>query len=369
MKMAPSAPGSRWRILGPWPLRPVLIAGATTLYLAGVRNSERITGGVFDLYWLTDGVAVALGIGIVCGLVMQLGVLWQRRFGIRIGSYITFVALVAIAVVAMRILVGDVGVSILSEVPTLLGAIARLMLVIFIILSISGWAGYQLDNQMEQTRKALTVTREQRAILLQRDEFTRRQISGVLHDRVQARLIAACLELQMVDVSEPDRMQNTIDSVVVQLEEIRSVDVRRVARALSPQLGEVDLESALAELARQYQPGMHTTITVDAAIESKATRPPQQILLGAYRIIEQALLNSAGHGAARQCEVEVHIVDQALTVHVNDDGRGITGSVDGPGFGSTLMTAWSEALGGSWSLRPGRTSGAVLSAELPLPGQ
>lgn len=360
------ASGSRWRILGPWPLRPVLIGGAVTVYIAGLRNSDRISGGVFDLDLITDGVAVALAIGIACGLMMQLGVLWQRRFGIRVDSYIAFVILTALFLIALRFAVGDIEPGVIENVATVLGALARLLLGIFIILIISGWAGYQLQHQVEQTQEALDVARRQQAILLQGDEFARRQISGALHDRVQARLIASCLELQMMDVREPVDVQRTVDSVVAQLEEIRAVDVRRVARALSPQLAEVDLESAIAELAGQYEPGMRTIITVDAAIERKSTRPPQQILLGAYRIIEQALLNSAGHGAARRCEVEVHVADQHLRLSVNDDGRGISDSPTTPGFGSSLMTAWSNSLGGTWSLRPGRTSGAILTADFPL---
>lgn len=362
-----SEPTNWWRILGPWPLRPSWIAGAITLYLAGVRNSERIASGIFEFAWITDGAGVALGIGVVCGLFMQLGVLWQRRFGVRVVSYVVFVILTAAVMIALRIAVGDIEVSVLREAPTILGAVTRLSLAMFIILSLSGWAGYKLSRQVEQTQEALELARRQRVILLQGDEFTRRQISGVLHDRVQARLIAACLQLQMMNVREPDPTRNTVDSVVAQLEEIRSVDVRRVARALSPQLGEVDLESALAELAGQYQPGMHTTITVDFAIESKTTRPPHQVLLGAYRIIEQALLNSAGHGEARQCKVDVHLEDHIVFVSVNDDGRGLPKAAVSPGFGSTLMTAWSDSLGGTWTVRPGRTSGAQLTAELPLP--
>jgi signal transduction histidine kinase len=357
---------SWWRILGPWPLRPMLIAGGISIYLTGVRNSERIASGIFDLAWITDGAGVALGIGVACGIFVQLGVLWQRRFGVRVVSYVVFVIATAALMITLRIVVGDIEASVLTDGPTILGAIARISLVMFIVLSLSGWAGYKLARQVEQTQEALELARRQQAILLQGDEFTRRQISGVLHDRVQARLIAACLELQMMNVREPDPTQRTIDSVVMQLEEIRSVDVRRVARALSPQLGEVDLESALAELAGQYQPGMHTTITVDSAIESKSTRPPRQVLLGAYRIIEQALLNSAGHGAARQCEVEVHLGDESVFLSVNDDGRGLPSAAVSPGFGSTLMTAWSDSLGGTWSVRPGRTSGALLTAEIPV---
>jgi signal transduction histidine kinase len=337
-----------------------------TMYLSGLRNSERIASGTFEAAWITEGVGVAFLIAVVCGLVMQLGVLWQRRFGIRVTSYVVFVLLTTITMVALRISIGDIQFSVWSEIPTFVGGIGRLALVIFLILIVSGRAGATLQKEVVQKQAALDLARRQQDILLRGDEFTRRQISGSLHDRVQARLIATCMELQMVDVREPDEAQRAIDAAVAQLEEIRSVDVRRIARALSPRLSEVDLESALDELALQYEPGMKSTITVDSVIENKETRPPSNVLLGAYRIIEQALLNSAGHGAARLCEIDVRVEQDTLVLTVNDDGRGFASPPDMTGFGSTLMTTWARSLGGSWAWKEGRNTGVVVSARLPL---
>jgi len=355
-----------WRILGPWPLRPVLVTVTMALWLSGIRNSERIASGNFEIAWLTEGTSVSLLIAIPCGLILQIGVLWQRRFGVRVASYVVFVLLACATVIALRIIIGDVDSAALANVPTVVGAVLRLAAAMFLILIITGRAGAKLANQVVQTQSALNLARAQQGILLQGDEFTRRQISGALHDRVQARLIAACLELQMADVNQPAKTQQAINQTVTQLEEIRSVDVRRIARALSPSLSEVDLESALDELTLQYEPGMKSTITVDSVIEIKETRPPANVLLGAYRIIEQALLNSAGHGAARLCEIDVRVEGDVLVLTVKDDGRGFAGPPDMTGFGSTLMTTWAQSLGGSWNWQNGKTAGAVLSARLAL---
>ena len=336
------------------------------LWLSGIRNSERIASGNFEIAWLTEGTSVSLLIAIPCGLILQIGVLWQRRFGVRVASYVVFVLLACATVIALRIIIGDVDSAALANVPTVVGAVLRLAAAMFLILIITGRAGAKLANQVVQTQSALNLARAQQGILLQGDEFTRRQISGALHDRVQARLIAACLELQMADVNQPAKTQQAINQTVTQLEEIRSVDVRRIARALSPQLSEVDLESALDELTLQYEPGMKSTITVDSVIEIKETRPPANVLLGAYRIIEQALLNSAGHGAARLCEIDVRVEGDVLVLTVKDDGRGFAGPPDMTGFGSTLMTTWAQSLGGSWNWQNGKTAGAVLSARLAL---
>ncbi len=363
---APRLTRSSWRILGPWPLRPVLVTVTMALWLSGIRNSERIASGNFEIAWLTEGTSVSVLIAIPCGLVLQIGVLWQRRFGVRVVSYVVFVLLASATVIALRIIIGDVDSAALDNIPTVVGAVLRLALAMSLILIITGRASAKLASQVVQTQSALDLARAQQAILLQGDEFTRRQISGALHDRVQARLIAACLELQMVDVEKPEETRRTLDHTVAQLEEIRSVDVRRIARALSPSLSEVDLESALDELALQYEPGMKSTITVDSVIENKETRPSARVLLGAYRIIEQALLNSAGHGAARLCEIDVRVEDDILEVTVKDDGRGFAGQPNMTGFGSTLMTTWAHSLGGSWACQEGRNSGVVLTARLPV---
>ena len=337
-----------------------------TMYLSGLRNSERIASGTFEAAWITEGVGIAFLISVVCGLVMQLGVLWQRRFGLHVTSYVVFVLLTTMTMVAIRIAIGDIRFSVWSELPTLIGGIGRLAFVIFLILIVSGQAGATLQKEVVQKQAALDLARRQQDILLRGDEFTRRQISGSLHDRVQARLIATCMELQMVDVRAPDETRRAIEATVAQLEEIRSVDVRRVARALSPRLSEVDLESALDELARQYEPGMKSTIEVDAILQEVRTRPHQNVLLGVYRIIEQALLNSAGHGAARLCEIHVWSDGSVIRLTVRDDGRGFG---DGPttnGFGSALMTAWAQSLGGAWSWKSGKNAGVSLEAALPV---
>lgn len=347
-------------------MRPVLVTVIMALWLSGIRNSERIASGNFEIAIFTEGTSVAILIAITCGLVLQIGVLWQRRFGVRVVSYVVFVLLASATVIAVRIIVGDVDSAALDNIPTVVGAVMRLAVGVFLVLIITGRADAKLANQVQQTQSALDLARAQQDILLQGDEFTRRQISGALHDRVQARLIAACLELQMADVKQPAKTQQAINQTVTQLEEIRSVDVRRIARALSPQLSEVDLESALDELALQYEPGMKSTITVDSVIENKETRPPANVLLGAYRIIEQALLNSAGHGAARLCEIDAKVEDDVLVLTVKDDGRGFAGPPDMTGFGSTLMTTWVHSLGGSWAWKEGRNSGVVLNARLPL---
>jgi len=356
-----------WSVIGPWPFRPVLIAVIMGFFFVALRNGSRFRqGDVYAPEWVTEGVAGGLVVGAASGAIIYFGARWQRRFGVHAGAYVAFVLLAAAAAVGVRTILGDVDTQVLQDPASFVAGMARLSVGMFIILTVTGLSAQRLQDQVTETEKALQLAREQSLVLLKGDEYTRRQIATALHDRVQARLIAACMELQWVDFQNAEAAQATIDSVVERLEEVRGVDVRRAARALSPSLLEMGLGAALEDLGQQYEPGMRTTVDVDGVFEVKATRPAPSVLLGAYRIVEQALLNAAGHGAANTCKVLVHPDDEGgLRIAVIDDGRGFASHGAESGFGSTLMTTWTQALGGTWSWRAGANGGVTVEASIP----
>jgi signal transduction histidine kinase len=149
------------------------------------------------------------------------------------------------------------------------------------------------------------------------------------------------------------------------LETLRSIDVRRAARALSPSLGDfLDLRSAIEELAAHYAPSMSVAVSVATDVEGGGAYASQWSRLGAYRIIEQALLNAAVHGRARTCDVRVtRVPGERLEIAVSDDGRGLA-SHRIPGLGTAVITTWTRVLDGTWSLSAAEGGGAVLRAEL-----
>jgi two-component system, NarL family, sensor kinase len=336
-------------------------------FFVALRNGSRIGQGEgYTAEWLTEGLAGGLVVGAAAGIVMYVGVRWQRRFGVRVAAYITFVLVAALVAVGVRALLGDVDTKVLRDFVSATAGVARLAVGMWVILAVAGVSARRLKDQVEETETALGIAREQALVLLKGDEYTRRQIATALHDRVQARLIAVCMEMQTADVKDPESTRTMIDSVVAGLEEVRSIDLRRAARALSPSLLELGLGACLEDLGQQYEPGMRTTVDVDEVFEVKATRPPASVLLGSYRIVEQALLNAAGHGAANTCKVLVHPDDDGgLRITVSDDGRGFASHGATSGFGSTLMTTWTQALGGTWSWRQGVNGGVTLEASIP----
>lgn len=344
-----------WRYLGPWPLRP----GAMLLFI--ILASVVSSGPVITAESLPRYAVAAVASGFIGAAILWLaenfaGSLVRTAFG-----YIVILSVVSTALASIRYLTRtSVEYEQFSGFVNFTASVTRNVLIALLVLAILGVNSRRLQRQVDQTQEALHVVRAQAQALLEADETVRQQVAAALHDRVQAGLIGACLQLQSVisriDTPEADVITRVIDS----LEELRGLDVRRAVRSLSPNLREVDLQSALQELTENYSPGMTTTISIDIATA------PYEVRLGAYRIIEQSLMNSAMHGNAAHCDVSIHERPGILDVRVTDDGVGLPDEI-AQGLGSTLISTWCRTLEGSWSREPLPTGGTLVRARLKIP--
>jgi signal transduction histidine kinase len=343
-----------WQWIGPWPLRPFavgLLAGlfamATTSFSLTLESAPRT-------------VASAFAVGLVSGVIMWL----FRRFApglvARMPGYLFAAIGVSLVAVAVRTATGTI-----LEFPNFDPAAnfiftwVRATVFALIMLALLGVSQRRLQQQVDRADAALAVTQAQAEALLAADEEVRHQVSLLLHDRVQAGLIAACLQLRRTLGTDEVR-DGQVQQVVDDLERLRAMDVRRAVHALSPNLREVDLLTALEDLADTYRPAMTIDITApdDPAI-------PESLRLGIYRIVEQALLNAAVHGNAAHCSVWVNEQGGELLLQIADDGVGNRGE-SRPGFGSTLIDTWCRVLDGSWSRENAAPNGAQVRVTLPL---
>jgi len=353
-----------WRYLGPWELRPWAVA---TLYFffagfATVTAALAVSGDY------PTAVVQLLPSGIA-GTALVLAVLWlgrriQQSRGLGLLGYLVVVFGAALLSVMVRPVLGSPLAPVLQATPG--GAIAftiRAFGFLLVVLAILGLVTRRLQHQVDRAEAALALSREQQEWMIAADERVRGQVADALHDRVQAGIIAACLQLQTLPTSDPAAR----DRVIQRLEDLRRIHVRGVARALSPAVSEVGLSTALEDLAAQYEPGMVARITVDQEVDLIDGDSGVQVRLGAYRVVEQSLLNAAGHGRARSCSVDVRLDGGVVHVRVRDDGVGLAPGVQRSGLGSALMTTWARALDGSWSMAPAPGGGVEVRADLRVP--
>ena len=107
--------------------------------------------------------------------------------------------------------------------------------------------------------------------------------------------------------------------------------------------------------------------------DGQAAALPADVDLTAYRIIQEALTNSARHSGGSTATVRLGYGDGALRVEVDDDGRPgppapAPALANGSGHGIAGMTERAAALGGTLKAGPRPEGGFAVRAWLPVRG-
>ena len=226
-----------------------------------------------------------------------------------------------------------------------------------------------------QRTAALEQSRQEE--LRRRAGEERMRIARDLHDVVAHNIsvinVQANTALHLMD-RQPDRARSaltTINEVSGQaLVELRSVlGVLRAVdegapRAPAPglaRLGDLADTAAAAGLAvRVEESGQRVPL-------------PADVDLAAYRIVQEALTNSARHSGGTNAIIRIVYGEDALVVEVDDDGARrppgrSPGQPHGTGSGIAGMTERAAALGGTLQAGPRPGGGFAVRARLPLHG-
>ena len=344
-----------WRFFGPWPLQPLPVSGIVGLFTFGL--------GLKDAPWIEQGPAILSGaaVTLVGWLILASARRWASGIVALPSGYVAVFVVTSLSASTIRLIGGVLPGSPDLRISFTSAAIMS-VLALIVIQGILGSAQDRLRRENTRATAAVTALQQQQMALLKADEAVRQQVAIVLHDQVQAGLVSACLRLQTARSADESvvEQQRAIGEVIRQLEQLRALDLRRAVRSLSPNLRDVDMQTSLEELADTWSPSMKVEVSIVGQVPKD-----RDLRLGAYRIVEQALLNAASHGRAKACRIEVTVCDRVL-IGVDDDGLGLADDVTA-GLGSTLLDAWCRTLGGSWHWEVSALGGVRTYAELPLP--
>ena len=230
----------------------------------------------------------------------------------------------------------------------------------------------QAEERLLQSRldlKALAA----RALEAREDEQAR--IARDLHDDLGQILTALKLELGRLEsgLEGAGPGGRWIEEPVVAgaaLVDQAQASVNRLASGLRPQaLDILGLGPALEEEGRRFTG--RCGVRCDVSI-GELPSIPWGAATALYRIAQEALTNVARHAAASRVGIRVACDGDAVTLSVEDDGRGLSGRFDGHTSGSRLgllgMRERAARFGGEVRLEPGGAGGAALVARLPLRG-
>lgn len=197
-----------------------------------------------------------------------------------------------------------------------------------------------------------------RARLVQAADDARRRIERDLHDGAQQRLVAAALELALLD-----RRLDGDDSARRALAKAREhladglAELRALARGIHPAvLSERGLEAALVALVERSPVPVDLRVVVpdrlDRAIEATV-----------YFVVSEALTNVAKYAQADSASVELMSARGELVLTVADDGVGGADAERGSGLSGLVDRV--QAIGGGLDVSSPRGGGTRLCARLP----
>jgi len=243
-------------------------------------------------------------------------------------------------------------------------------LVAGLLLSLA--AGYYILRLEQNGRKrylALERSRHELENLSKRlvaaQEAERRSISRELHDEVGQTLGAILVDLgQLANFVPPadtlikeqiGRIKNAAESAV------RSI--RDMALLLRPpMLDDLGLIPALEWQARETSRRGEMEVEVHAGDIPPTL--PDQVKIGVYRLVQEALQNAATHAHAKNAKVSVDYDPEKVQVEISDDGVGFQPDRT-RGMGVLGMEERVRQLGGTFDLQSSPGKGTTVRAVFP----
>ena len=218
--------------------------------------------------------------------------------------------------------------------------------------------------------------------LVTTQEAERRRISRELHDELGQALTALKINLDVVNrlLSKDPEAAPSAQQAKIQhsLDEARSLAVhtlevaRNMSGSLRPvMLDDLGLEAVLRWTLDRYE--QRTGQTVQLEIDLRQITLPSDIAISLYRIINEALTNSARHAQAGRVWVALFVEKGEVVALVNDNGLGF--EVDAwrksarrhESQGLQGMQERATLLGGSLTITSKPGHGTQLEVRLPLP--
>ena len=241
---------------------------------------------------------------------------------------------------------------------------------------ITGHLGIQRDiTDRHRSAEAIARSREELRALAARLESIREEertrIARELHDELGQALTGLKLDLAWVEhrLNRHSQIEllDRCESLLARLNEVM-VSVRRIVTELRPSvLDQLGLADAIEWQAQDF--AARTGLALDLDIKCDCDALPDAMASAVFRTLQEALNNVAKHAKASRVRVALRVTLDALSLVIQDDGRGINpGEMHGGkrSLGLVGLRERAIAWGGTVSIEGAPEAGTTVSLRLPL---
>jgi two-component system, NarL family, sensor histidine kinase UhpB len=204
-------------------------------------------------------------------------------------------------------------------------------------------------------------------LVLRAQEEERRRLARDLHDEVNQALTAILLRLQALSESAPPELAGEIAELKTLVNQAMT-ELLRLARQLRPaSLDDMGLIAAIESQISRFsqQTGIHAALHHEGAAE--AINEDQQTVI--YRVVQEALSNTAQHSDATIVDFDLRVVpSHGVELHVRDNGRGFEpgrGADGDSGIGLAGMAERARLVGGELTVTSSPGSGTRVRLYIP----
>ncbi|KAF0250418.1 MAG: putative hybrid sensor histidine kinase [bacterium] len=206
------------------------------------------------------------------------------------------------------------------------------------------------------------------AYVLKAQEEERIRLARELHDELGQALTSIRLGLELATASLPETHTNKTNKILNDLcayVETTAKDVQRVARDLRPSvLDDFGLAAALEAYADAYakRTGIRVTLSLDKLLKPLT----KEVETAFYRIVQEALNNSAKHSAAKNISIDFIEQHTQIVLTIVDDGKGCVLDIEQKNsFGLMGMSERARIVGAEISMKSQVGKGFWIQVTLP----